>query len=164
MATDISRIWTPHVSDYLKQKRFLIKGMRGIGKSPEISKWWASSWREKLMNNKSSTNHKAAWGCSFRRWCLTKSFGRRESPTQRRNTETTSSKWKSLSDLWETKSKHKNWRCCVEVIISKDLMAHDSKEKSWKRWFVNRNGKHSNPRIFRRSIISRGQLWEDLQE
>jgi hypothetical protein len=47
------------------------------------------------MNNKSSTNHKAAWGCSFRRWCLTKSFGRRESPTQGRNTETTSSKWKA---------------------------------------------------------------------
>ena len=73
-------------------------------------------------------------------------------------------KMKSLSDLWETKSKHKNWRCCVEVISSKDLMAHDFKEKSWKRWFVNRNGKHSNSRIFRRSIVSRGQLREDLQE
>ncbi len=95
MATDISRTYS-HMEVIQKiKKRFLIKGMRGIGKAPEISKWWASSWREKLMNNKSSTNHKAAWGCSFRRWCLTKSFGRRELPTQRRNTETTSSKWKA---------------------------------------------------------------------
>ena len=164
MATDISRSWIPHVSDYLKQKRFLIKGMRGIGKSPKISKWWASSWREKLINNKSSTNYLVSMGLFFSAMVFNEILRKAWATNTKEKHRNYKLKNEKLVGLWETKSKHKNWRCSVEVIIPKDLMAHDFKEKSWKRWFPRRNGEHSNPRISRRSIISRGQLWEDLQE